>query len=126
MTAGFAKSFRRSASASGPHPATVQDVVGLNAVFSSAFTDRYRKDGLIGVHVPNLSTAIWRFAIEDANGGAMLWRGERDEIVAFNMCHLSGTEGWSGAEHRSSGSKRCRVRWTTSASTRRWATSRGI
>jgi GNAT superfamily N-acetyltransferase len=96
MTAGFAKSFRRPASASGPHPATVQDVAGLNAVFSGAFTDRYRKDGLIGVHVPNLSTAIWRFAIEDANGGAMLWRGEHDEIVAFNMCHLSGTEGWMG------------------------------
>jgi GNAT superfamily N-acetyltransferase len=74
----------------------VRDVANLNAVFSGAFTDRYRKDGLIGVHVPNLSSAIWRFAIEDANGGAMLWRGERDEVVAFNMCHLSGTEGWMG------------------------------
>ena len=96
MTAGFAKNFRRSPSASGPHPATVRDVANLNAVFSSAFTDRYRKDGLIGVHVPNLSSAIWRFAIEDADGGAMLWRGERDEVVAFNMCHLSGGEGWMG------------------------------
>ncbi len=96
MTAGFAKNFKRSGSASGPYPATVRDVASLNAVFSSAFTDRYRKDGLIGVHVPNLSSAIWRFAIEDADGGAMLWRGERDEIVAFNVCHLSGTEGWMG------------------------------
>jgi GNAT superfamily N-acetyltransferase len=96
VTAGFARNFKRPASASGPHPATVQDVTSLNAVFSGAFTDRYRKDGLIGVHVPNLSSAIWRFAIEDSNGGAMLWRGERDEVVAFNMCHLSGAEGWMG------------------------------
>ncbi|HXF23946.1 MAG TPA: GNAT family N-acetyltransferase [Gemmatimonadaceae bacterium] len=96
MTAGFAKNFRRSPSVSGPYPATVRDVASLNSVFSGAFTDRYRKDGLVGVHVPNLSSAIWRFAIEDADGGAMLWRGERDEIVAFNMCHLSGTEGWMG------------------------------
>lgn len=96
MTAGFAKNFRRSVSASGPYPATVRDIANLNAVFSSAFTDRYRKDGLIGVHVPNLSSAIWRFAIEDADGGAMLWRGEHDEVVAFNMCHLSGAEGWMG------------------------------
>lgn len=96
MTAGFAKNLKRSGSASGPYPATVRDVASLNAVFSNAFTDRYRKDGLIGVHVPNLSSAIWRFAIEDADGGAMLWRGERDEVVAFNMCHLSGTEGWMG------------------------------
>ncbi len=96
MTAGFAKNFKRSSSMSGPHPATVRDVASLNAVFSGAFTDRYRKDGLIGVHVPNLSSAIWRFAIEDADGGAMLWRGDHDEVVAFNMCHLSGTEGWMG------------------------------
>jgi GNAT superfamily N-acetyltransferase len=96
VTAGFAKNFKRSSGASGPYQATVRDVPSLNAVFSSAFTERYRKDGLIGVHVPNLSSAIWRFAIEDADGGAMLWRGERDEVVAFNMCHLSGTEGWMG------------------------------
>lgn len=96
MTAGFAKSFKRSPDFSGPYQATVRDVPSLNTVFSSAFTERYRKDGLIGVHVPNLSSAIWRFAIDDADGGAMLWRGERDEVVAFNMCHLSGTEGWMG------------------------------
>lgn len=96
MTAGFAKNFKRTPTVSGPHTATVRDVASLNAVFSSAFTDRYRKDGLIGVHVPNLSSAIWRFAIEDADGGAMLWRGDRDEVVAFNMCHLSGAEGWMG------------------------------
>lgn len=96
MTAAFGRGFRRAPTASGPYPATVADIAGLNIVFSTAFTDRYRKDGLVGVHVPNLSGAIWRFAIEDAAGGAMLWRGERDEPVAFNVCHLSGTEGWMG------------------------------
>jgi GNAT superfamily N-acetyltransferase len=96
VTAAFAKNSRRPVTTSGPHPAKVGDVASLNSVFSAAFTDRYRKDGLIGVHVPNLSSAIWRFAIEDADGGAMLWRGERDEVVAFNMCHLSGMEGWMG------------------------------
>lgn len=92
----FARGGRRTPTASGPYRATPTDIPGLNAVFSNAFTDRYRKDGLVGVHVPNLSTAVWRFAIEDAAGGAMLWRGERDEVVAFNMAHLSGLEGWMG------------------------------
>jgi GNAT superfamily N-acetyltransferase len=96
MTAAFARGSRRQPSVSGPHPASRQDIQGLNAVFSTAFTERYRKDGLVGVNVPNLSAAIWRFAIEDSAGGAMVWRGERDEPVAFNMCHLSGTEGWMG------------------------------
>ena len=96
MTVGIAKHLKRPGSVSGPYPATVRDVASLNAVFSGAFTDRYRKDGLIGVHVPNLSSSIWRFAIEDADGGAMLWRGDREEVVAFNICHLSGTEGWMG------------------------------
>lgn len=96
MAAGFTRSFRRAGTASGPHPAVVADIPALNAVFSSAFTDRYRKDGLVGVHVPNLSSGIWRFAIDDADGGAMVWRGEQDEIVAFNICHLSGVEGWMG------------------------------
>lgn len=96
MTAAFGRGARRAPGASGPYPLTVADVPGLNVVFSTAFTDRYRKDGLVGVHVPNLSSVIWRFAIEDAAGGAMLWRGERDEPVAFNICHLSGKEGWMG------------------------------
>jgi GNAT superfamily N-acetyltransferase len=92
----FARGMRRPPTASGPYPITERDIPALNAVFSTAFTDRYRKDGLIGVHVPNLSVAIWRFAIEDADGGAMLWRGERDEPVAFNIAHRSGAEGWMG------------------------------
>src|SRR4029079_8151214 len=27
---------------------------------------------------------------------ALLWRGDRDDIVAFNIAHRSGTEGWMG------------------------------
>jgi GNAT superfamily N-acetyltransferase len=75
---------------------SVNDIAALNQVFTTAFTDRYRKDGLVGTHVPNLSAAVWRFAIEDAAQGAMLWRGERDEVIGFNMVHQSGVEGWMG------------------------------
>jgi GNAT superfamily N-acetyltransferase len=96
MTAAFTRSWRRVPTVSGPFVMTADDIPALNAVFSASFTDRYRKDGLIGVHVPNLNALVWRFAIEDAAEGAMGWRGERDEIVAFNMVHLSGAEGWMG------------------------------
>jgi hypothetical protein len=51
---------------------------------------------MIGVRVPFLNPAIWRYAIEDAAEGAMLWRGERGEVIAFNMTHRSGVEGWMG------------------------------
>lgn len=95
MTA-FPRSVRRAPSASGPYRATPGDIDALNDVFSRSFTDRYRRDGMVGVHVPNLSEAVWRFALEDAGAGAMLWRGERDEPVAFNLAHASGTEGWMG------------------------------
>jgi len=43
-----------------------------------------------------LNPTIWRYAIEDAADGAMLWRDDRGHIVAFNMVHRSGTEGWMG------------------------------
>lgn len=80
----------------GPFPARLTDIDPLNRVFSDAFTERYRRDGMVGVRVPYLNPAIWRYAIEDADGGAMLWRDERDEIVAFNVAHHSGIEGWMG------------------------------
>lgn len=70
------------------------DVSELNAVFADAFTERYRKDGMVGVRVPQLNPAIWRYAIEDAGDGAMQWRSERGDIVAFNIAHRSGNEGW--------------------------------
>ncbi len=80
----------------GPERATRADVDALNRVFSDAFTDRYRKDGLGGVRVPHLNPVIWRYAIADAGDGAMLWRDARGEVAAFNMVHLAGSEGWMG------------------------------
>ena len=80
----------------GPRPAHMDDIPELNDVFSDAFTERYRRDGLTGVRVPHLNPVVWRYAIRDAADGAMVWRGEKDEIVAFNMVHRSGTEGWMG------------------------------
>jgi GNAT superfamily N-acetyltransferase len=80
----------------GPLRATVKDISELNEVFSAAFTDRYRRDGLSGVRVPYLNPLIWRYAIEDAAEGALLWRDERGAVAAFNMVHQSGAEGWMG------------------------------
>jgi GNAT superfamily N-acetyltransferase len=91
-----ARTWRQLRSADGPHPARREDIPALNQVFSDAFTERYRRDGMIGVRVPFLNPAIWRYAIEDAAGGALLWRGDRGEVVAFNMAHRSGVEGWMG------------------------------
>ncbi len=82
--------------AHGPLPATEKDVAGLNRLFADAFTDRYRRDGLVGVRVPFLNGAIWRYAIADAGEGAMLWKDESERVVAFNIAHKSGTEGWMG------------------------------
>ena len=91
-----ARSWRRGQDATGPFPIGLDDIRALNEVFSDAFTDRYRRDGLVGVRVPMLNPAVWRYAIEDAAGGAMLWRDERGEIAAFNVAHVSGSEGWMG------------------------------
>src|SRR5262245_65226301 len=86
----------RQQSVEGPFRADLDDIDELNQVFSDSFTERYRRDGMVGVRVPFLNSAIWRYAIEDAGDGAMLWRGDRDEIVAFNIAHRSGVEGWMG------------------------------
>jgi GNAT superfamily N-acetyltransferase len=91
-----ARTWRTHHQADGPQAARLEDIGGLNQVFSDAFSERYRRDGMVGVRVPFLNPAIWRYAIEDANGGALVWRDERDEIVAFNIAHRSGVEGWMG------------------------------
>src|SRR5688572_11477326 len=91
-----ARDWKTARHADGPHPVRQVDVAALNQVFSDAFTERYRRDGMVGVRVPFLNPAIWRYAIDDADGGALAWRGERDEIVAFNIVHRSGVEGWMG------------------------------
>ena len=90
------RAWRQPKPPSGPHPIREADITRLNDVFSEAFTDRYRRDGLAGVRVPNLNPAVWRFAIADAGRGAMLWRDDRNNVVAFNVAHLSGTEAWMG------------------------------
>lgn len=80
----------------GPERATERDIEALNRVFAEAFTDRYRRDGLIGVRVPQLNPLVWRYALLDAGEGAMVWRDEHEDIAAFNVAHQAGTEGWMG------------------------------
>lgn len=76
--------------------ATLLDIDALNRLFSDAFTDRYHRDGMTGVRVPHLSPAIWRYSIEVAGQGAMIWRDPSGDLAAFNLVHRSGAEGWMG------------------------------
>ncbi|MBX9929787.1 MAG: GNAT family N-acetyltransferase [Gemmatimonadaceae bacterium] len=80
----------------GPVPLSVESIGPLNRLFSDAFTDRYRRDGLAGVRVPPLNPEIWRYAIVDAGAGAMAWQDLAGQLVAFNVAHASGREGWMG------------------------------
>ena len=80
----------------GPFPATERDIDALNHLFADAFTDRYRRDGLVGVRVPPLNPRVWTYAIRDAGTGAMVWRDEDGRLVAFNVAHRCGREGWMG------------------------------
>ncbi|MEO6525787.1 MAG: GNAT family N-acetyltransferase [Gemmatimonadaceae bacterium] len=91
-----ARSWRPLAQIEGPYMARQEEIPALNVVFSDAFTERYRRDGMVGVRVPYLNPSVWRYAIEDAAAGAMVWRDSRGEIAAFNMVHRSGVEGWMG------------------------------
>jgi GNAT superfamily N-acetyltransferase len=88
--------WRPDRSLRGPDRPTLRDIEPLNRVFADAFTDRYSRDGLVGVRVPHLNALVWRYALEDAGDGAMVWRDSDGQMVAFNMVHLSGTEGWMG------------------------------
>lgn len=80
----------------GPDPVTPRDIDRINRVFAEAFTDRYQRDGMSGVRVPRLNPAIWKFAIATAGPGAMMWRDGSGDVVAFNMVHQCGAEGWMG------------------------------
>ena len=55
----------------------------LNVVFSDAFTERYRRDGMVGVRVPYLNPAVWRYAIEDGVPKPVISGGEQD---IANLC----------------------------------------
>ena len=90
------RSWRPAHVLEGPFAARLEEIEELNQVFSESFTERYRRDGMVGVRVPFLNPAVWRYAIRDAADGAMVWRGERNEIVGFNIVHRSGVEGWMG------------------------------
>jgi GNAT superfamily N-acetyltransferase len=92
----FARNWRHAWVAETAERVSIREIPSLNAVFSDAFTERYRKDGMVGVRVPHLNPAVWKFAITDAEEGAMIWRNARDGIAAFNMVHRSGVEGWMG------------------------------
>ena len=87
---------RRPERLQGPARATPEDIERINRVFSDAFTERYQRDGLAGVRVPPLNPAVWRFAMAAAGENAMVWRDPGHHLVAFNMVHLSGVEGWMG------------------------------
>src|SRR3970040_445832 len=88
--------WRPDRSVRGPDRATTRDIDSLNRVFTDDFTDRYSRDGLVGVRVPQLNNLVWRYALEDAGEGSMVWRNAEGHMVAFNMVHRSGTEGWMG------------------------------
>ena len=92
----FARNWRNAWISDSPERVAIREIAALNAVFSESFTERYRKDGMVGVRVLYLNPAVWRFAIADADEGAMIWRNARDAIAAFNMVHCSGIEGWMG------------------------------
>ena len=80
----------------GPYRPADGDIASLNDAFALSFTDRYRRDGLPNVRVPHLNRAVWEFAIADAGEGAMIWRDRAGRVVAFNLAHCSGHEGWMG------------------------------
>ena len=81
---------------SGPFAIRTDEIPALNHIFSEAISERYRRDCMAGVRGPPLNPAIWKFAIEGAGDGAMLWRDATGTIAAFNLAHVSGREGWMG------------------------------
>ena len=92
----FMRNWRHNRGVGGPVPLVGDDIPELNRLFSDSFTDRYRKDGLVGVRVPHLNPRVWMYAIADAGRGALAWRDDDGRMVAFNLVHSSGAEGWMG------------------------------
>jgi GNAT superfamily N-acetyltransferase len=88
--------WRRDGEVQGPLQGGAADIEAINRVFSDAFTDRYHRDGMASVRVPELNPAVWRYALASAGEGALVWRDESGAVAAFNMVHASGSEGWMG------------------------------
>lgn len=86
----------RPEAVTGPMVAGSAEIVALNRLFSDAFTERYRQDGLAGVQVPWLNHNIWEYALEHAGKGALIWRDLKGRLAAFNLVHCSGSQGWMG------------------------------
>jgi len=110
----------------GPLLAVERDIEALNRLFAEAFTDRYRRDGLVGVRVPPLNQRVWTYALRDAGDGAMVWRDEDGRLVAFNVAHRCGGEGWMGplavrVDRQGSGIGKTIVRAATD-----WLLDRGV
>jgi GNAT superfamily N-acetyltransferase len=110
----------------GPLLAEERDIDALNRLFAEAFTDRYRRDGLVGVRVPPLNPRVWTYALRDAGDGAMVWRDEDGRLVAFNVAHRCGCEGWMGplavrVDRQGSGIGKTIVRAATD-----WLLDRGV
>ena len=80
----------------GPRVARWEDIPALNRLFAEAFTDRYRRDGLTTLRVPHLNPLVWQYAFATAGEGALLWHDDRQNLLAFNMVHQAGIEGWMG------------------------------
>ncbi len=80
----------------GPRVARPDDIPALNQLFAEAFTDRYRRDGLTTLRVPYLNEPVWQYAFATAGEGALLWHDDRRQLLAFNMVHQAGVEGWMG------------------------------
>ena len=91
-----ARGWRSDRALEGPFQIADDDIPELNRLFSEAFTERYRKDGMVSVRVPGLNPQMWQYAVADAARGAVLWRDQDGGIAAFNLVHASGTEGWMG------------------------------
>lgn len=80
----------------GPRVARPEDIPALNRLFAETFTDRYRRDGMTTLRVPYLNAPVWEYAFATADGGALLWHDDRQQLLAFNLVHQAGIEGWMG------------------------------
>jgi RimJ/RimL family protein N-acetyltransferase len=69
---------------------------------------------------------VWTYALRDAGDGAMVWRDEDGRLVAFNVAHRCGCEGWMGplavrVDRQGSGIGKTIVRAATD-----WLLDRGV